>query len=144
MTVSLIPNAPLTLDGDDDMPGRSIIDQPGPAWTGFALMEWELNAAEWTDRHPHDEVNYVLEGELHVESEGETVVAGPGDTVVVPAGSWRGTPPRGTPGCLRSTAPTPTGGSRVTSPSGGWTADAPHRRLPVGHDQHRHAPTARS
>ena len=30
MTVSLIPHAPITLDGDDDLPGRSIIDQPGP------------------------------------------------------------------------------------------------------------------
>jgi ethanolamine utilization protein EutQ (cupin superfamily) len=87
MSVALIPQSPLTLDVGDDMPGRSIIDQPGPAWTGFALMEWELTAAEWTDRHPHDEVNYVLAGELHVESDGETVVAGPGDTVLVHAGS---------------------------------------------------------
>ena len=44
-------------------------------------------AAEWTDHHPHDEVNYVLSGELHVTSDGETVVAGPGDTVRVPTGS---------------------------------------------------------
>ena len=87
MTVSLIPHAPLATEVGEDMPGRSIIDQPGPAWTGFALMEWQLTRAEWTDRHPHDEVNYVLAGELHVESEGETVVAGPGDTVLVHAGS---------------------------------------------------------
>jgi len=86
MTVRLIPQAPLEPRVDAAMPGRSIIDQPGPAWTGLALMEWELTAAEWTDRHPHDEVNYVLAGELHVESDGATVVAGPGDTVVVPAG----------------------------------------------------------
>ena len=87
MTVRRIPHEPLTPRVAEEMPGRSIIDQPGPAWTGFALMEWQLTAAEWTDRHPHDEVNYVLVGELHVESDGETVVAGPGDTVVVPAGS---------------------------------------------------------
>src|SRR5205085_2477710 len=41
----------------------------------------------WADRHPHDEINYVLSGELHVESDGETVIARPGDTVVVRAGS---------------------------------------------------------
>ncbi len=87
MTVRLVPHEPLTPSVDDDMPGRSIIDQPGPAWTGFALMEWQLTRAEWTDRHPHDEVNYVLDGELHVESDGDTVVAGPGDTVIVAAGS---------------------------------------------------------
>ena len=29
---------------DADMPGRSIIEQPGPAWTGFQLMEWQLTA----------------------------------------------------------------------------------------------------
>jgi len=87
MTVRLVPHEPLTPRVDDDMPGRTIIDQPGPAWTGIQLMEWQLTRAEWTDRHPHDEVNYVLDGELHVESDGETVVAGPGDTVVVAAGS---------------------------------------------------------
>ena len=87
MTVRLIPHEPLVPRADEDMPGRSIIDQPGPAWTGFALMEWQLTAAEWTDRHPHDEVNYVLEGALRVESDGATVLAGPGDTVVVVAGS---------------------------------------------------------
>ncbi len=87
MTVTVIRAEPLTGRVDAAMPGRGIIDQPGPAWTGFALMEWELHAAEWTDRHPHDEVNYVLAGQLHVESDGETVVGGPGDTVVVPAGS---------------------------------------------------------
>lgn len=86
MSVELIPHAPLTHRAEL-MPGRAIIAPPGPAWTGLALMEWELTAAAWTDRHPHDEVNYVLEGELHVESDGATVVARPGDTVRVPAGS---------------------------------------------------------
>ena len=86
MSVELIPRAPLAAR-PDLMPGRGIIEPPGPAWTGFALMEWELTAAEWTDRHPHDEVNHVLEGELHVTSDGTTVVARTGDTVRVPAGS---------------------------------------------------------
>ena len=52
----------------------------------MAVMEWELTCAEWTDRHPHDEFNYVLEGELHVESQGQTVVARTGDLVRVLGG----------------------------------------------------------
>jgi ethanolamine utilization protein EutQ (cupin superfamily) len=86
MSVILIPNTPLD-PPDDGMGGRTIIDADPGGWSGIALSEWELNAAAWTDRHPHDEVNYVLAGELHVKSDGETVVAGPGDTVWVRAGS---------------------------------------------------------
>lgn len=86
MGVELIPSAPLT-QREDLMPGRGIIGTDDAAWTGIQVMEWELSAAAWTDRHPHDEVNYVLAGELHVECDGETVVAGPGDTVRVAAGS---------------------------------------------------------
>jgi uncharacterized cupin superfamily protein len=65
---------------------RWVIEPSGQAWTGFALSEWELTAAGWSDQHPHSETNYVLEGELHVESGGVTVVARTGDTVTVPAG----------------------------------------------------------
>ena len=49
--------------------------------------EWSLERAAWTDRHFHEEINYVIEGELHVSYDGENYVAGPGDVVVVPAGS---------------------------------------------------------
>lgn len=62
------------------------IQKDGDAWDHYALSEWELDRAGWTDLHPHDEVNVVIEGELHVESNGETVIAGPGDTVIVKAG----------------------------------------------------------
>jgi uncharacterized cupin superfamily protein len=65
---------------------RWILEPSGPAWSGFALSEWELTAAGWTDQHPHSETNYVVQGELHVESGGVTVVAAAGDVVTVPAG----------------------------------------------------------
>ena len=79
-------------------------------------MEWELTAAEWRDRHPHDELNFILEGELHVESEGTTVVAGVGDTVRVQAGRTDATGLPCTRGCWPSTAPTPTERSPTVSP----------------------------
>lgn len=48
--------------------------------------EWSLTRAAWTDRHQHEELNYVIEGELHVSYDGATYVASPGDVVIVPAG----------------------------------------------------------
>ena len=53
---------------------------------GFALSEWELTAAGWSDPHPHTETNVVLEGELRVESGGVDGRRGGRDTVTVPAG----------------------------------------------------------
>jgi uncharacterized cupin superfamily protein len=85
MSVERVPAAPLTLAGSP-MPGRVIAEPRAEGWHGVALTEWELTSAEWTDSHPFDEYNYVLEGELHVESDGEVVVAGPGDVVRVLAG----------------------------------------------------------
>ncbi len=68
------------------MRSRWVLEPAGQAWDGFALSEWELTAAGWSDQHPHSETNLVLEGELHVEAGGVTVVAVAGDTVTVPAG----------------------------------------------------------
>lgn len=61
----------------------------GPAVVAGALRmgEWTLTAAAWTDRHDHDETNWVVEGELHVTSDGRTEVVRGGEVVVVPAGS---------------------------------------------------------
>ena len=56
-------------------------------WRSVAVSEWELTGEEWVDRHPHDEVNYVLEGTLVVECDGETIEAPQGSVVHVPAGS---------------------------------------------------------
>jgi ethanolamine utilization protein EutQ (cupin superfamily) len=52
----------------------------------LAFGEWSLTAAAYTDRHQHEEINYVLEGELHVTWGGTTHVAGPGCLVVTPPG----------------------------------------------------------
>ena len=68
------------------MRSRWVLEPGGEAWDGFALSEWELTAAGWSDCHPHSETNVVLEGELHVSSGGVTVVASKGDTVTVEAG----------------------------------------------------------
>lgn len=50
------------------------------------MGEWTLTRAAWSDRHHHEELNYVLDGELHVTYGDETFVAHPGDVVIVPAG----------------------------------------------------------
>jgi ethanolamine utilization protein EutQ (cupin superfamily) len=51
------------------------------------IGEWSLTAAAWTDRHQHEETNWVLEGELHVTCDGRHEVAAAGSAVIVPAGS---------------------------------------------------------
>jgi len=69
-------------------PGCRVILPPMPGgWTEPAMFEWELRAESWTDEHPHSEYNYVLEGQLFVESGGVTVEAHSGDLVRVPAGA---------------------------------------------------------
>lgn len=77
------------LEAEPGMPrmrSRWVLEPAGEAWDGYALSEWELTAAGWSDHHPHSETNIVLEGELHVESGDVSVIAVPGDTVTVPAG----------------------------------------------------------
>jgi quercetin dioxygenase-like cupin family protein len=89
------PDAPSVVDASSELEAgpqtprlrsRWVLKPAGEAWDGFALSEWELTAAGWSDHHPHAETNIVLEGELYVESGGVTVVAAAGDTVTVPAG----------------------------------------------------------
>jgi mannose-6-phosphate isomerase-like protein (cupin superfamily) len=65
---------------------RWLLGPPPESWTDFVLSEWELERTGWSDLHPHDEINIVVEGELHVECEGQSVVVGPRGTVRVPAG----------------------------------------------------------
>jgi mannose-6-phosphate isomerase-like protein (cupin superfamily) len=65
---------------------RTIIAPVQGGWTEPAVFEWELRAESWTDEHPHTEYNYVIEGQVFVESAGVTVEATSGDLVRVPAG----------------------------------------------------------
>ena len=86
--VQLTPQQPLEATSSDwpGMRSRWIVPPRPEGWSDFVFSEWELEAATWTDLHHHDELNFVVEGELEVESEGTTVVARPGDTVIVKAG----------------------------------------------------------
>jgi D-lyxose ketol-isomerase len=65
---------------------RFINSDPVGAWDDFILSEWELDACAWEDFHPHSETNFVLEGELHIESDGKTVILKPGDSARVNPG----------------------------------------------------------
>ena len=51
------------------------------------MTEWELTAAGHAEVHPHDELNYVLDGELYVKSGGVEVIGRRGDLIKVSAGS---------------------------------------------------------
>ena len=73
--------------GNDGPKCRTIIAPVETGWTEPAIFEWELEAESWTDQHPHCEYNYVIEGQLFVDSGGVTVEALAGDVVRVPAGA---------------------------------------------------------
>jgi len=66
--------------------GRWIVEPKDGGWNDYALSEWELIGAGYSDLHPHDEVTYVLAGQLHIEVDGVTSVGRTGDTITVPAG----------------------------------------------------------
>jgi mannose-6-phosphate isomerase-like protein (cupin superfamily) len=72
----------------DGKPKCRVIRPPvAGGWSEPAIFEWELTAEIWTDEHPHSEYNFVIEGQLFVESGGVTVEAQAGDVVRVPAGA---------------------------------------------------------
>jgi len=66
---------------------RAIIPPVEGGWSEPVLFEWELTAESWADRHPHSEYNFVIEGQLFVESGGVIVEAHAGDVVRVPPGA---------------------------------------------------------
>jgi len=86
--LSYEPARDLVSEADDPSGSkcRWLLEPLPESWSDFVLSEWELERIGWTDLHPHDETNIVVEGELHVECDGETVVVGPRGTVRVPAG----------------------------------------------------------
>lgn len=86
--IELRPTSPLkTLSSKwPGMRSRWIIPPSSEGWSTFALAEWELEKAAWTDLHHHDEINVVVEGELSVTVGDQTVVVRSGDTVRVAAG----------------------------------------------------------
>jgi hypothetical protein len=86
MSVRHYPGGPLETE-PGETPCTTIIPPEPRGWDTIAMHEWELRRIEWSDRHPFDETNYVLEGVLHVESGGQVVVAAAGDTDTVTAGS---------------------------------------------------------
>jgi mannose-6-phosphate isomerase-like protein (cupin superfamily) len=71
-----------------DRPRCRVIRPPVEGgWSEPAMFEWELDGESWTDQHPHSEYNFVIEGQLFVESGGVTVEAQAGDVIQVPAGA---------------------------------------------------------
>ncbi len=77
--------APLDIGGPR-LRCRFINARPTSPWDEFILSEWELEACAWEDFHPHSETNFVMEGELHIESQGKTVILKPGDAARVNPG----------------------------------------------------------
>lgn len=75
------------LAGNDKPKCRTIIAPTPGGWSEPALFEWELAGESFSDEHPHSEYNFVIEGQLFVESDGVTVEALAGDVVRVPAGT---------------------------------------------------------
>jgi mannose-6-phosphate isomerase-like protein (cupin superfamily) len=75
------------LAADGQLTCRAIIPPVQGGWSEPVLHEWELRAESWTDQHPHSEYNFVIEGQLFVESGGVTVEAQAGDLIHVPAGA---------------------------------------------------------
>lgn len=66
---------------------QPLVPAPPHGWVGPAVGEWVLEDGTIADRHPFDELNYVLEGELRVRAAGTMVTAGPGQVVRVRAGT---------------------------------------------------------
>ena len=75
------------LTGHDQPKCRVVTPPDQSCWSEPVLFEWELTAESWTDQHPHSEYNFVIEGQLFVESGGVTVEAQAGDVVRVPPGA---------------------------------------------------------
>lgn len=75
-------------DGTITSPERGLIRRVG-AWNDKLLLAEHRMEKGWVGtrhQHPHDQVVYVVSGQLSVTIESETFVAGPGDSFVVRGG----------------------------------------------------------
>jgi hypothetical protein len=63
------------LSGNDKPKCRVILPPLQGGWSEPAVFEWELTAESWTDEHPHSEYNFVIEGQLFVESGESSAIA---------------------------------------------------------------------
>ena len=53
--------------------------------TMMTIFEFERGSAIPSHRHPHEQITYILEGELEFTVEGETKLLRKGDGVVIPS-----------------------------------------------------------
>ena len=61
-----------------------VTDQDGSSMAA-GFMQWDNAFFPWTLNY--DEIDMILEGELHVRHEGETMIAKAGDVMFIPKGS---------------------------------------------------------
>jgi ethanolamine utilization protein EutQ len=88
--VLLLREGDTPYEGLDGVPGMELARViTTPATTslggGFSRFTGEAVLADWTLRY--DEVFYVIEGELVIESGRETIHGGPGEVILIPAGA---------------------------------------------------------
>jgi quercetin dioxygenase-like cupin family protein len=58
--------------------------------TMMTIFEFGLNAVIPSHKHPHEQITYILEGELEFTVEGETRLLRKGDGVVIPSNHEHG------------------------------------------------------
>jgi ethanolamine utilization protein EutQ (cupin superfamily) len=88
--VLLLREGDTPYEGLDGVPGMELARViTTPATTslggGFSRFTGEAVLADWT--LCYDEVFYVIEGELVIESGHETIHGGPGEVILIPAGT---------------------------------------------------------
>jgi len=93
------------LSGHDKPKCRVIVPPLKGGWSEPAVFEWELTAESWTDEHPHSEYNFVIEGQLFVESGGVTLEAQTATSCGFPPARSAGIGRQSMPACLPSMGP---------------------------------------
>ncbi|TKB56576.1 ethanolamine utilization acetate kinase EutQ [Ferrimonas aestuarii] len=88
--ILLVRGNAVTLGEFDGAPGKQIgltdvVGVEDGSNMGVGYMGWENAFFPWT--LCYDEVNVVLEGELHVKTAAGTTIANPGDVIFIPKGS---------------------------------------------------------